>query len=221
MNATEKSKPWSNLQAYGFALACLLVGYAVGYLLHPRKPALTNAPQTPIAAMSGMPNGMPSSMPSPEQLKQMADKQLEPMLAALQKDPNNSDLLTQIATVYLHTQQFAAAVDYFERAVKVKPTADGYVKLGGAYLHAGSPDKTIDALNHALQLDPKSADALFNLGMLKWRVKNDPKGAVDAWERLIKANPNFPQRAEVEKMIAQAKQHMNMPPGTKTDKPAT
>ena len=215
MNASEESKPWSNLQAYGFALVCLLVGYAVGYLLHPRKPALANAPQTAISAM----NGMPSSMPSPEQLKQMADKQLEPMLAALQKDPSNPDLLAQIATVYLHTQQFAAAVDYYGRAVKVKPTADGYVKLGGAYLHAGSPDQTLDALNHALQLDPKSADALFNLGMLKWRVKNDPKGAVDAWQRLIKANPNFPRRAEVEKMIAQAKQHMNMPAGTKTDKP--
>jgi len=216
MNASEESKPWSNLQAYGFALVCLLVGYAVGYLLHPRKPALANAPQTAISAM----NGMPSSMPSPEQLKQMADKQLEPMLAALQKDPSNPDLLAQIATVYLHTQQFAAAADYYGRAVKVKPTADGYVKLGGAYLHAGSPDQTLDALNHALQLDPKSADALFNLGMLKWRVKNDPKGAVDAWQRLIKANPNFPQRTEVEKMIAQAKQHMNMPVGTKTSKPA-
>jgi len=214
MNASEESKPWSNLQAYGFALVCLLVGYAVGYLLHPRKPALANAPQTAIRAM----NGVPNSMPSPEQLKRMADKQLEPMLAALQKDPSNPDLLAQIATVYLHTQQFAAAVDYYGRAVKVKPTADGYVKLGGAYLHAGSPDQTLDALNHALQLDPKSADALFNLGMLKWRVKNDPKGAVDAWQRLIKANPNFPRRAEVEQMIAQAKQHMNMPAGTKTDK---
>jgi len=217
MNASEESKPWSNLQAYGFALVCLLVGYAVGYLLHPRKPALANAPQTAIGAM----NGMPSSMPSPEQLKQMADKQLEPMLAALQKDPSNPDLLAQIATVYLHTQQFAAAVDYYGRAVKVKPTADGYVKLGGAYLRAGSPDQTLDALNHALQLDPKSADALFDLGLLKWRAKNDPKGAVDAWQRLVKANPNFPRRAEVEKMIAQAKQHMNMPAGTKTDKPAS
>jgi len=212
MNATEESKPWSNLQAYGFAVVCLFLGYAVGYLMHPPKPAMANAPQTPISAMNGM--------PSPEQLKQMADKQLEPMLAALQKDPSNPDLLAQIAAVYSHTQQFAAAADYYGRAVKVKPTADGYVKLGGAYLHAGSPDKTVDALNHALRLDPKSADALFNLGMLKWRVKNDPKGAVDAWQRLIKTNPKFSQRAEVEKMIAQAKQDMNMPASTKreTDK---
>jgi len=216
MNATEQSKPWSNLQAYGFALVCLLLGYAGGYLMHPQKPALANAPQAPIRAT----NGMPSSMPSPEQLKQMADKQLEPMLAALQKNPSDPDLLAQIATVYLNTRQFAAAVDYYGRAVKVKPTADGYVKLGGAYLQAGSPDQTLDALNHALQLDPKSADALFYLGMLKWRVKNDPKGAVDAWQRLIKTNPNFSHRAEVEKMIAQAKQHMNMPAGTKTNKPA-
>jgi len=207
MNATEESKRWSNLEAYGFALVCLLVGFAVGYLLHPQKPAMANAPQTPVSAMNGM--------PSPQQLKQMADKKLEPMLAALEKDPTNPDLLTQIATVYLNTQQFAAAVDYYGRAVKVNPTADGYVKLGGAYLQAGSPDQTLDALNHALQLDPKSADALFYLGMVKWRVRNDPKGAVDAWQRLIKTNPNFSHRADVEKMIAQAKQHMNMPASAK------
>ena len=207
MKATEESKPWSNLQAYGFAVACLLVGYAVGYLLHPQKPAMANAPQTPVSAVNGM--------PSPQQLKQMADKKLEPMLAALEKDPANPDLLTQIATVYLNTRQFAAAEDYYGRALKVKPTADGYIKLGGAYLQAGSPDQTLDALNYALQLDPKSADALFYLGMLKWRVRNDPKGAIDAWQRMIKANPHHPQRANVEKMIALAKQHMNLPAGTK------
>jgi cytochrome c-type biogenesis protein CcmH/NrfG len=75
-------------------------------------------------------------------------------------------------------------------------------------------------LNRALQLDPKFASALFNLGMLKWQVQGDVKGAIASWEKLVKTNPNHPQVEQVKKMIARAKEHEKIPAGTKTDKPA-
>ena len=53
MSATEESKHWSSLQSYTFALVCLVLGYVVGYLLHPPKPALGNLP--PVGAMGGQP----------------------------------------------------------------------------------------------------------------------------------------------------------------------
>jgi cytochrome c-type biogenesis protein CcmH/NrfG len=219
MNATGEVKHWSNLQTYSLAFICLLVGLATGYLLHPPQPAQLNAP----SAATGMPQTAPGAMnggvPTPEQMKQMADKKAGPMLAALQKEPNNSELLAQVGSVYFHTQQFAAAQDYYTRSLKAKPTADGYVNLANAYYYGGSGDQALAALNHALELDPKSADALFNLGMLNWQLKNNPQGAIDAWQRLIQANPSHPHRADVEKMIAQVKEHMNMPAGSKVDKP--
>jgi cytochrome c-type biogenesis protein CcmH/NrfG len=64
----------------------------------------------------------------------------------------------------------------------------------------------MESLNHALELDPKYANALFNLGMLKLRVKGDNKGAIALWEKLIKTNPDNPHRAEIEQMIAKVKQ---------------
>jgi cytochrome c-type biogenesis protein CcmH/NrfG len=75
-------------------------------------------------------------------------------------------------------------------------------------------------LNRALQVDPKYPNALYDLGMLKWKDQGDVKGAVEYWQRLLKTNPNYPGRAEVEQMIARAKEHAKMPAGTKTDKPA-
>jgi cytochrome c-type biogenesis protein CcmH/NrfG len=150
----------------------------------------------------------------------MADKQAEPLLAALQKDPNNPELLAQLGSVYLRAQQFPTATDYYEHATKIKPTAEGFVSLSNAYHYAGQDERAFVTLNQALQIDPKSANALFNLGMLSWRVKNDPQAAIEAWQRLLKTNPQHPRRAEVESLIAKAKQHLNMPAGTKTDKPA-
>jgi cytochrome c-type biogenesis protein CcmH/NrfG len=203
------------------AVVCLLVGIAVGYLVRgSSKPTntssvaagITAAPQAP-SAVTGVVNQV-----TPDKLKHMGDKQAEPLLAALQKDPNNADLLAQIGSAYFRAQQFVVAEDYYERSVKIKPNAEVLVSLANAYHYDGSDDRAITTLNRALQIDPKSPNALFNLGMLQWQVKNDPKAAIADWQRLLKTNPHHPRRADVETMIARAKQQV--PAGTKTDGPA-
>jgi cytochrome c-type biogenesis protein CcmH/NrfG len=100
--------------------------------------------------------------------------------------------------------------------VKIKPTTEGLVSLSNSYHYAGNDDKAFESLDRALKLDPKSPNALFNLGMLKWQVKNDPKGAIAAWEQLLKTNPNHPRRAQVEGMIEKAKKHLTI---AATEKP--
>jgi cytochrome c-type biogenesis protein CcmH/NrfG len=35
--------------------------------------------------------------------------------------------------------------------------------------------------------------------------KNDPKGAIAAWESLLKIDPEYKERAKVETLMAQAK----------------
>ncbi len=209
----EQSTSWSSTQVYVMAVICLLLGVVIGYLLHAPKPAVANTPQPAANPMAG-------TMPTTDQLKHMADKAAEPLLAQLQSKPNDADLLAQLGSVYFRAQQFPQAVDYYERAAKMKPTAEGLVSLSNSYHYAGADDRAIEALNRALQIDPKSANALVNLGLLKWQVDNDPKAAIALWQRMLKANPNHPRRAEVETMIARAKKHLNLPAGAKTEKPA-
>jgi cytochrome c-type biogenesis protein CcmH/NrfG len=211
----QQSNLWSNLHAYVLSAVCLLLGLIIGYLLNPPKQSAASLPQASPAA-----GVMQGGMPTPDQLRHMADKKAETILAALQKDPNNADLLSQAGSVYFRAQQFPVAVDYYERATKIKPSAEGLVSLANSYHYAGSDDRSIETLQRAVQLDPKSANALYNLGMLNWQVKNDPKAAVEAWERLLKTNPDHPRRAEVKGMIGSARKHMTIPAGMKTDKPA-
>jgi cytochrome c-type biogenesis protein CcmH/NrfG len=214
MSSEAPAKLWNRTQACAVALLCALLGIAIGYLLHAPKTEPENA--LPALRTVGPTNPEADTQ---AQMKQMADTQAKPVLAALQKSPDDPGLLAQLGRIYFRARQFAPAADYYGRAARIKPDAEIYVSLSNSYHYAGEDDPAFEALNRALALDPKCANALFNLGMLRWQVKNDPRGAIDAWQRLLKTNPNHPRRAEVQTMITRARQHMNLPAGATPAKP--
>ena len=219
MEANDRQpKLWSNTSTYMMAAICLVLGFGIGYLV--RTPAdATSAPATVAAPSQAAPTGM-TSAPTPQDLKRMADKQVAPMLAELQKNPNDAELLAKIGRAYLAAQQYQSAQQYLEQSIALKPDAENMNALSFVEYSLGDVDKAVGTLNRAIKLDPKDSRLLFNLGMFEWHGKSDPKAAIAAWQQLIKVNPNDPKRAQVEKMIAQAKQHLNIAPGTKTEKPA-
>ena len=196
---------WNNTQAYGFAAICLAVGMVSGYFLHgPAKPAVVPAAtEQSVQASAPVP-----AMPSPGHLKQMGDKMAEPLLKDLRGNESDSQTLAKLASVYFRSGQYPLAIEYYEKSLKAKPSAEGYVSLSNTYHYTGQDDKAIAMLNRALEIDPKSANALFNLGMLNWKVKKDPRAAILAWQKLLKTNPNHPQRARVESMISRAKREI-------------
>jgi cytochrome c-type biogenesis protein CcmH/NrfG len=59
-------------------------------------------------------------------------------------------------------------------------------------------------LNQALRYDPKDANALFDLGMIRLQGKQDGKGAVAAWQQLLKSNPQLSadRKAAAQKLMA-------------------
>jgi cytochrome c-type biogenesis protein CcmH/NrfG len=159
-------------------------------------------------------------MPSAQDLKRMADKQVAPLLAELQKNPKDADLLTRIGSAYLAVQQYQSAQQYLEQAAAVKASPGILNELSFVEYSLGNVDQAIETLKRALKQDPRNSKLLYNLGMYQWHGKSDPKAAIAAWQAFLKANPRDPKRAQVEHMIAQAKQHLTIAPGTKTDKPA-
>ncbi len=67
-------------------------------------------------------------------------------------------------------------------------------------------DGALAELNKSLSYDPKHAGTLMNVGIIKWKGKNDVNGAIAAWQTLLKLNPNFPQKNVIEHLIDQAQQ---------------
>src|SRR5215471_1071301 len=66
----------------------------------------------------------------------------------------------------------ADAIRHLEKAVDLYPEfVTGYLKLGTAYMDAQQWAKAEEAFKHALQIEPKTANAYFALGETYWRQK--------------------------------------------------
>jgi cytochrome c-type biogenesis protein CcmH/NrfG len=144
-------------------------------------------------------------MPSQEELKQMADKQAAPLVEKLKSNPNDSVLLTQIGGIYHTTHLFKEAASYYGQALQVDPKNVAIrTKLASSLYRAGDVDGAIVQLDRALSYDPKDANSLFDLGIIRLEGKQDGKGALDAWQRLLKSNPHLSaeRKATVQGLMA-------------------
>lgn len=201
--AAEPSRTsWSTAHVYFMAGGCLLIGLALGYLV--RGSEARPATASPMAAAPI--GGMPAKTPTMAQMKQMADTKAAPLLSQLNNDPNNVKVLVQVAGLYSATHQFGDAVSYYRRALAVDPkNVPARTEMASCLYYTGDVEGALGQLQQSLSYDSKNANALFNLGMVKWKGKNDAAGAIAAWQTLLKTNPKLDRKPVVEKMIAEAK----------------
>jgi cytochrome c-type biogenesis protein CcmH/NrfG len=127
---------------------------------------------------------------------------------ALNKDPNDFDSLVNLGNLYYDGQQFPSAIQYYERALVIHPdNPDVRTDMGTAYWYTGNAEKAVAAMETSLKYRPEHPQTLFNLGWVRWQGKQDPKGAIEAWQQLLKTNPDYPEKQKVEQYIAKAKEH--------------
>lgn len=206
--STSHSTPLRSLparQVWSLAAICLAAGLAAGYLFpasspRPPHPAVPAAPAAAPATAMGN-----AHMPSAEEMKQMADQQAAPLLAKLKSDPGNPSLLAQLGAVYHIGHQFHEAAAYYGKAAQLDPAnVPLRTKYASSLYRDGDVDGALAQLNQALKDDPKNANALFDLGMIRLQGKADGKGALAAWQTLLKTNPQLSpdRKAVVLKLIA-------------------
>src|SRR5579864_5515605 len=171
------AKLWSAKEAYLLAAFCLLLGVALGYLFR--------GSASPVAEQAAA-----------------------PLIEVVNKDPKDFDSLVKIGNLYYDGQQFPNAIQYYERALVIHPeNPDVRTDMGTAYWYTGNAEKALAAMETSLKYRPGHPQTLFNLGWVRWQGKQDPKGAIEAWQQLLKANPDYPQRQQVEQYIVKAKEH--------------
>jgi cytochrome c-type biogenesis protein CcmH/NrfG len=195
---------------YLLAVIFLVAGLAVGYLLtgSPESATLPSSAAVSTSAGAGAMEG--AHAVTMADMKQMADKQVAPLLDKLKSDPNNVALLTQVAAAYHITHQFSDAATYYGRAAQADPKNVAVrTKYAISLYRSGDVDGAISQLNQALSDDPKDANCLFNLGMMRLQGKGDGKGALAAWQQLLKTNPQLSpdRKAAVQSLMAQVLQN--------------
>jgi Tfp pilus assembly protein PilF len=139
-------------------------------------------------------------------LKRMADKKAAPLLAKLKSDESNPQLANQIGLIYENAHQFKQAAGYFEKSLQHDPKNVAVrADYASCLYYTGDVDGALAELQQSLIYDSKHAGTLMNIGIIKWRGKNDVDGAVEAWEKVLQYHPDFPQKNLVQHMIAEAK----------------
>jgi len=202
-NSTDTGLPAARV--YPLAAAALLVGLGIGYFaMGARSSPAPNAPR--VAASAGKPM-MPGGHPKPtmEQMKAMADIKAAPLLEKLKATPKDPKLLTQMAALYASTHQFKDATTYYNKALQVDPrNVNTRTELASTLYYSGDADGALKELQQALKDKPNDVNALFNLGMIKYRGKDDAAGAIAAWQQLLKTHPDLDRKTAVEQLIAEA-----------------
>ena len=215
-NRATSTDQWTSVQAYVLAVICLLVGIAGGWFIRGSQSPATAATETPSASAPAMGDANAGAQPpTPAQMQKMADTTAGPLIEKLKADPNNVGLLENIGNVYYDAQQFPTAIDYYQRALKVEPANTGVrTDMATAIWYTGNADAAIAEFQKSLSYDPNKANTLFNLGIVEWQGKMDIDKAVTTWQKLLDKNPNYEGKDKVLELMAQAKKHSSVKPGT-------
>ena len=204
---TTSKNIWSSGQLAAFVIMCLAIGIAGGQLIrHAHASAGSSEAAYKAPVSSQLPPGLPSSpSPSPEQVKAAIDAQAAPLLAELKDNANDFASLVDLGNLYYDAKQYPTAIEYYERALAIQPAETSVrTDMATAIWYAGKADQAIAEFQKVLTEDPNKANALFNLGIVKWRGKKDAAGAISLWQRLLATTPNYDERAQVEDLIRRA-----------------
>jgi tetratricopeptide (TPR) repeat protein len=121
-------------------------------------------------------------------------------------NPQNPDFRTQIGNLYYDLGQYDKAADFYQQSLAIRPR-DPHVEtdLATCFHYMGQSDKALEILDRVLKYNPGFPQAMFNKGVVLVSGKKDVKGGIAVWEDLLKSDPGYPQRSDLEQRIKQLK----------------
>jgi len=165
-----------------YAVAMLIVGGLAGYILanaggRPSQPqSATRNPQSPIPVAAPA-----SSMQTFAEAVDAGNKLYD-------------------------AQRYDDAIPYYERALTFDANAiEVSTDLGTALWYTGRADAALAQYDHSLALDRTHAQTLFNVGVVRADGKHDYAAAIDAWESLLRAHPDYASADKVRALMNDAR----------------
>lgn len=179
-----------------YGVGMLLVGSLAGYVL-----SATVAPGRPApapTASAAQPATAPAAMVDEQSLKTYRD--------ILAKDPGNFQAAVNAGNILYDGKRYDESIPYYRQAMQIKgDDVNVSTDLGTALWYSGKPDEALAQYEVSLRLAPDHAQTLFNVGIVRSDGKGDFKGAVQAWETLLRVNPAYPNASNVRTLITEAR----------------
>jgi len=199
-NQTKKAAPQAKDSAGNMVfvgIICLAVGLAAGYYFGKNA----GSAALPIAASGPAPSASQAQTPlmNPAEF-QRNEASFKSMLNANPKDAN---VMVQLGNLYYDNNRFSEAIDWYGKALEIDPNnINARTDRGSCYWSLGRADEAITEFQKSLQINPTHSQTLFNMGIVYLHGKNDMNQTRQYWEKLLATNPEYPDRARIQSMLA-------------------
>jgi tetratricopeptide (TPR) repeat protein len=133
-------------------------------------------------------------------------KKLEALEQVSAKEPRNADYRTQIGNIYYDMGQYEKAAEYYRQSLEIHP-GDPNVEtdMAACFHYMGQQERALEILDKVLGYSPNFPEAMFNKGIVLMSGKKDVNAGIAVWEDLLRKNPGYPRRAEIEQSIRELK----------------
>jgi cytochrome c-type biogenesis protein CcmH/NrfG len=193
----------------------LLIGFGIGFgglytWTKQRAPDVVRA--TPLDVDPNVPTDLSAGDGSSPSVPPIDMARVQQLTAKIKENPQDFDSIVELGNLNFDQKNFNEAISLYKKALEIRPDARNVrTDMGTAMFYQNRFDEAIATFQETLKADPKDAQALFNLGVAMLHGKNDPKRALEYWEKLVETNPNHPQAAMVKEQIQKLKEQQKQP----------
>lgn len=132
-----------------------------------------------------------------------------PLLAAVEKRPNEANLLALANGYWTHQERSRAVDTYFQLLNKNPHNATALSRVGQQLFFGGRFDDAIAVLGRARKLEPRSLQTLLFLGNAHFSLGQYRK-AIKAWRSYVEVAGGPEKAARVPSLIADAQERLRM-----------
>jgi len=137
----------------------------------------------------------------------------------LTEDPDNYEALVGLGNLYFDNQQYQQAVEYYRRALKIKPD-DPNVRtdLAICYTYLDLLDLAASELKQVIQKYPNHAQAHFNLAVVYQRMGRikDAIEELDTFMKLVPPGPDYQYAQQLKNQLMMQLQQFQPNPNNNT-----
>jgi tetratricopeptide (TPR) repeat protein len=144
---------------------------------------------------------LPEKHPPVNNAAQVSD--LQQLIA---REPSNPDPRTQLGNLFYDSGQYDKAAEYYRQSLELRPRDPNVETDLATCLHyLGQDDKALELLDKVLGYAPNFTQAKFNKGIVLVEGQKDIKRGIAIWEDLLRTDPGYPQKAELQHRINELK----------------
>lgn len=185
-------------ESVAFAVAGMCFGVILGWVLatqEANRPDEFAPPAAPAAAAPAAANEPPPPPP-------LDETRVRELRSAIEKNPRDVASLTQLGNLYHDSEQWANAIDAYERALKLDPNNPNVsTDLGISYYLSNRTDEALKQFEHSLKVSPDHTKTLLNKGIVLAIGKRDLDGAANVWKRVVELAPDTPEGQRAREML--------------------